>query len=415
LRAIIGRYLSGAERIAAVEVHTGLGPFGKAEIILNEAHNSPACRRARAWWGGLVKSTRAADSVSVDINGSLKLALPAMLPGVEVTAVSLEFGTYPARTALRALRAENWLHHHGGAEHPDGLKIKADLREAFYPAGDEWRVPVWMQGREIIGQSLVGLSRDGTTVTKNFLPGAEPLYHQGDGRGLLLLHGGGGGTAWDMKEFASAAHKRGHTVWVPSLPGYGTQPSDLIGITAEAWLDEAREGVDRLLRECSTVAVVGHSVGGALALILSAEDQRISRVVAWAPPWKIRNRLLPLLPIISRVPLARRIIPERLPVKTPAQLREMGWVGYEWLPGSIGFPVLDVVDRLHEGVGDITCPVLLVQGTDDEVIDKNSARRIFMRLPGQDKVIRLIDGGSHVLMQGSAKDDLFKETLDFVE
>jgi esterase/lipase len=156
-------------------------------------------------------------------------------------------------------------------------------------------------------------------------------------------------------------------------------------------------------------------LGGALALVLAAEDKRVSGVVSWAPPWKLRNRLLPLLPVLGRVPLARRLMPERIPVETPVRLREMGWVGYEWLPGSIGFPVLDTLKRLHEAAGDVTCPVLVVQGTDDEVIDRNSAREILSRLPGPEKRILLIEGGSHVLMQGSGKDALFRDTLDFLE
>ena len=414
LREIVARYLSGAERVVSVEIHTGLGPFGGAEIILNEANSSPACRRARAWWGDLARSTKS-DSVSGDISGSVKLAIPGMLPDTEVTAVSLEFGTYNKAKVLWALRAENRLRHHGAADHPDATKIKNKLRDAFYPDDDEWRAKVWVGGRDIIGQALDGLGGDGTDTAKRYLPGAEPLYLRGGDRGLLLLHGGGGGTAWDMKGFARAAHRRGYTVRVPSLPGYGTQPSDLIGITAEVWLDEVRDGVDRLLRDCGTVAVVAHSVGGVLALVVAAEDRRISRVAVWAAPWKIRNRLLPLLPVISRVPLARRLIPERIPVEIPAHLKEMGWVGYEWLPGSIGLPILDSLKRLREAAGDITCPVLAVQGTQDEVIVVNSAREIYERLPGPDKRILLIEGGTHVLMQGSIKDDLFRETLDFLE
>ena len=80
------------------------------------------------------------------------------------------------------------------------------------------------------------------------------------------MHGGGGGTAWDMKEFASVAHKRGFSVWLPSLPGYGTKPSDLVDITLDNWLNEAREGIIRLLENCNTITVVGHSIGGLIAL-----------------------------------------------------------------------------------------------------------------------------------------------------
>jgi pimeloyl-ACP methyl ester carboxylesterase len=119
--------------------------------------------------------------------------------------------------------------------------------------------------------------------------------------------------------------------------------------------------------------------------------------------------------VVSRVPLARRLILKRVPVETPAHLKNMGWVGYEWLPGSIGFPILDSLNRLYGVVGDITCPVLLIQGTEDEVIKEKSAREISARLPGPEKRIRLIEGGSHVLMQGSGRDFLFQETMNFLE
>jgi esterase/lipase len=93
----------------------------------------------------------------------------------------------------------------------------------------------------------------------------------------------------------------------------------------------------------------------------------------------------------------------------------MGWVGYEWLPGSIGLPFLDSLRRLHGSVGDISCPVLVAQGTEDEVVARESAHEIFSGLPGPSRHMRLIEGGSHVLMLGPFKDDLFQETLVFLE
>lgn len=167
LHDIVGRHLSEAKRVISVEIHTGLGPFGGAEIILNEARNSPAYRRAKAWWGDLVKATGSGESVSGDISGSVKSAFPAILPEAEVTAVSLEFGTYSAAKVFWALRTENWLHHYGGGDHPESMKIKARLLEAFYPSDDKWKALVWKQGRKVIDQGLVGLYGDGTDSQKN--------------------------------------------------------------------------------------------------------------------------------------------------------------------------------------------------------------------------------------------------------
>ena len=101
-----------------------------------------------------MKSTAGGESVSTHLRGTVKLALPKMLPGVEVTAVSLEFGTVSATKVFRALRAENWLHHYGGSGYPGAEKIKDNLLRAFYPDDPEWKSKVWQQGRGVVEQVL---------------------------------------------------------------------------------------------------------------------------------------------------------------------------------------------------------------------------------------------------------------------
>ena len=158
VRTIAQRHLHGAGRVAFVDFHTGLGPYGYGEVISHDPPGSPAYVRAVAWWGDRTKAARAAESVSADLRGTIKLALSEMLPGAEVTAVSLEFGTVPLRHVLRAMQAENWLHHHGGKDHPRAEKIKAEMRRVFYPDTDDWKADVWPQGNQVVFQALAGLS-----------------------------------------------------------------------------------------------------------------------------------------------------------------------------------------------------------------------------------------------------------------
>ena len=107
--------------------------------------------------GDRVKTTISGESVSPHLYGTLKLAFPRMLPSVEVTAVSLEFGTLPAMKVFWALRGENWLHHYGGKGHPDAKSIKENLFRAFYPDSEDWKSQVWKQGKEVVEQALVHL------------------------------------------------------------------------------------------------------------------------------------------------------------------------------------------------------------------------------------------------------------------
>jgi len=124
IRAISKRYLSNAEQVVFIDFHTGLGPYGKAEVILNESEQSLAYKRAVEWWGDRAKTTTSGESISVDLRTTLKLAIPRMLPDTEVTAVGLEFGTFSALKVFWALRAENWLHNNGADNYPDRNTIK---------------------------------------------------------------------------------------------------------------------------------------------------------------------------------------------------------------------------------------------------------------------------------------------------
>ncbi len=60
---------------------------------------------------------------------------------------------------FRAVRAENWLHHHAGPEHRKARELKARLLRAFYPDSEEWRTAVWHQGEEVVESALAYLAR----------------------------------------------------------------------------------------------------------------------------------------------------------------------------------------------------------------------------------------------------------------
>jgi hypothetical protein len=157
MRTIIKRYLSNAERVVFMDFHTGLGPYGSAEIILHENEHSPAYKRAVEWWGPLTKTTASGKSVSVHLQATLKGAVLKMLPGKEVTAVSLEFGTFSALKVFWALRQENWLHNYGLKEYPGRVKIKTELLRMFYPDDERWKLKVWKQGKEAVDKALAHL------------------------------------------------------------------------------------------------------------------------------------------------------------------------------------------------------------------------------------------------------------------
>jgi len=156
IHSIVQRYLHDATKVVIVDVHTGLGQFANAELILNSPISSPEYQRAIDIWGKeRIYSTDAGESVSVHINTAMKMAFPKMLPDSEITAVALEFGTLPPMKIFKALRTENWLHHYGCSEFAKANKIKTSLLRAFYPDNNDWKKAVWEIGRKVIESAVV--------------------------------------------------------------------------------------------------------------------------------------------------------------------------------------------------------------------------------------------------------------------
>ena len=159
LREIARRETRGARRIAWIDVHTGLGPFGEVELISEAAPDDPGFLRGRAWWGELAKSTVAGESVSAKLQGVMERGVAESLdPGCELTIFAAEFGTHDPVRVFWAMRADNWLHRHGAIDSEQGRAVKRELLEVFRPDSTAWEDEVLARGARVIRQARDGLA-----------------------------------------------------------------------------------------------------------------------------------------------------------------------------------------------------------------------------------------------------------------
>ena len=161
LTGIFARHLARARRVGVIDYHTGLGPSGYGEPMVSADHGSVEYARALAWYGAAITSVSSGDSASAPLTGDWLDALPALVPHAEVTGLALEFGTVPGAQVMDAVRADNWLHHHGDPLSKEGLAIAAQTRGAFYTDTDLWRGMVLGQSLIATRQAMAGLARAG--------------------------------------------------------------------------------------------------------------------------------------------------------------------------------------------------------------------------------------------------------------
>jgi hypothetical protein len=156
--AIAREHLSRARKLAVIDYHTGLGPYGHGEKIIIHPPASAGFARARDWYGDNITSTSLGTSKSADVVGDLLSGVEAALPGAEFTGMALEYGVLPVDETIDAVRADNWLHHHGALDSRQGRDIKAQMRATFYGDVDEWKALIFEQAMDAQRRALAGLA-----------------------------------------------------------------------------------------------------------------------------------------------------------------------------------------------------------------------------------------------------------------
>lgn len=153
--------LASRRRVAVIDFHTGLGPFGYGEPICDHFPGTPGLGLARQWYGQSVTEPAIGTSSSVAKEGLSDFGWQRML-GDKAVFIALEFGTYPFDNMIRVLRGDHWLHRQDSFDwQADQTQaIKAAIRRHFYPATLDWQQMVLFRTRQCIAQAMAGLATE---------------------------------------------------------------------------------------------------------------------------------------------------------------------------------------------------------------------------------------------------------------
>lgn len=149
--------VGSATRLVLLDLHTGLGPWGHGELISHESADMPGYRRGTEWWGD-VRSMVDGESVSASLSGDWLGVLDQLLPGVEITAVALEFGTVDVVSVLQALRADAVLHAHRDPRGSGADSVRAQVRAAFADDDPAWFDAVSRRFDDVVGAATAALA-----------------------------------------------------------------------------------------------------------------------------------------------------------------------------------------------------------------------------------------------------------------
>jgi uncharacterized protein len=243
------------------------------------------------------------------------------------------------------------------------------------------------------------------TLTKHSLPGALGqllIDVRAGGRtsarpAVLILHGFKGFKDWGMfPHLAERLALAGFTAVSPNLSGSGvddagefTLPDRFGHNTFSAELQDMGRIVDSLMQgelgvpPPSSVGTVGHSRGGGIAVLQTAQDPRIRALVTWSA--------------ISRV--------ERWPQDQRTAWRVAGHTEIQNARTGQILPLYtDVLDDIEQNAdsldieaaaGRITIPWLIIHGTEDESVGFSEAESLKAASPRKKTRLLPIERGGH--------------------
>lgn len=239
--------------------------------------------------------------------------------------------------------------------------------------------------------------------------GAGPFYFEGNNIGILLIHGGGGGTCADLKPLAEDLHmKGGYTINIPLLPGYGTTPKDLKNTRIDYWKSAINRELSILIEKCDKIVVGGHSMGGVLILILAA-NYNLDGIFTISAPIGVQRFLFHLVPLFKIFVKYHTIDSEQFKKDTNGK-----WVGYDKIPLNIATKLKKLMREMKKSLSEIKCPTLIFQGKLDSEIKSNSIDYIYDNITSKKKRKIWLENNDHPILDSPDHKQIVLELIKFI-
>ena len=147
--------LSQTKQLIFLDVHTGSGPYGEAEVISCHIPGSSSEQRAQALFGA---SAVANGVEATNILGPVAKGLAAALSNREIIPVVVEVGCYSLTTVLDTLLSR----------HETEFASGDRLDSFFYPKTEAWRELIWEATADLLRLGFRSLEQDEFSTRHDF-------------------------------------------------------------------------------------------------------------------------------------------------------------------------------------------------------------------------------------------------------
>ncbi|MFD2042868.1 alpha/beta hydrolase [Ornithinibacillus salinisoli] len=239
------------------------------------------------------------------------------------------------------------------------------------------------------------------------LENAEEFYFPGNEIGVLVSHGFTG-TTQSMYDIGKQIAERGFTVYGPRLTGHGTHQEDMERASYQDWIGNVEAGVEKLKETCSSLFVVGLSMGGTLSLYLAENDPEIAGIM----PINAATNLPEMESYYHEIKDGE----ERFVDGIGSDIKKDGVeeLAYPKTPVKSMGDLLALMNMVRKDLEKITVPTLIFSSTIDHVVPPDNSLEIYQNISSDDKSIVILENSYHVATLDNDKDMIAKKCISFI-
>ena len=237
--------------------------------------------------------------------------------------------------------------------------------------------------------------------------------------GALLLHG----FSAKPNSLGNLAHHietLGLPYRAPTLRGHGMDtPNALLGVAWTDWIADAEGAMAELLEETEKVTIIGHSMGGMIALFLAAEHKEVIDSIIDAAgstkgnspfaPGEPLNFLAQLIPIIKKKYEIQPLSADPDYVRTDT--------GYAWVPTIAWGQVFELIKETHKRLPKVSVPTLILHSKKDSVNAPEGAQILFdsIATPIDQKQLVWFEKTEHAMFLDCEEDAVNRVVVEYLQ
>ncbi|WP_087971993.1 alpha/beta hydrolase [Oceanobacillus rekensis] len=235
--------------------------------------------------------------------------------------------------------------------------------------------------------------------------GAEQFHIKRGDTGVLISHGFMG-SPQSMRYIGQKLANYGYSVLAPRLEGHGTHYFDLENCNHQQWFESLERGYQELKQHCTTIFVMGQSMGGTLALWLAEKYQDMEGVIL----------INPALTIPTYENLKGEIGPRFLDEGMPdIKAKDVHETTYSKVPIRAIHELQALMEETPQRLHAINSPILCLKSKVDHVVPPENTDYIIENIRSEEKQSVVLKNSYHVASMDNDKDQIVKSCHDFVQ